>query len=116
MKSLYYYVPPCPACGSRVTGRYLKQPWTSGDTAYKTKESLQHGELIRFLPKEPMNNAYCEECGYEWPQRVEAKFFSKQRIAEEMSIRGTNRKYAEYMEKNPKKKRGIIRNIFGLFT
>lgn len=113
MKSFYYYVPPCPNCGSRITGRYVREPRNKENMLYTARESLAHGELIRFLPFVPRTNAYCEECGFEWPQRVDAKWISKERIAEEKRVRGTNRRYTEFMEQNPKKKPSIFHKILG---
>ncbi len=115
MRTLYYYVPPCPNCGSRVTGHYVKEPRLKDDALYQERESLSHGELIRYLPREPFNNAYCEDCGYEWSQRIEGKLFSKERVTEEMRVRKTNLRYAEFMKENPKKKPSFLHKIFGFF-
>lgn len=113
LKGFYYYVPPCPNCGSRVTGRYVKEPRKKEDMLYTERESLKHGELIKFLPFVPRTNAYCEECGYEWAQTVDAKWISRERIEEEKRVRGTNRRYVEFMKENPKKKPSFLHKICG---
>lgn len=115
MKHLYYYVPPCPVCGSRMTGRYVLQPRAAADARYVELESLKHGELVRFVFEIPKNNAYCEECGHEWHENVEAKFYDKTFINEEIQARGTMSRYAAFVQENPKR-RSLIGRIFGLFS
>ena len=77
---IYYYVPPCPACGSRKTGRYVRQPLTAGDMRFVEVESLRSGELIRFAPRIPEKNVYCEDCGHEWACSIRASLMPRERI------------------------------------
>lgn len=114
IRHLYYYVPPCPKCGSRITGRYVKQPHNQGDAEYMQRESLKHGELIRFVPSEPIKNCYCEECGHEWGHTVRSYFITKERMEEEIEARDTRSLYMEFNEKYPRKKKSFFGRIFGL--
>lgn len=113
-KGIYYYVPRCPNCGSRVTGRYMKEQRNADDTIYVMKNSLKHGELITFVPNVPYENCYCEDCGHEWHHNVDLKWISKERIEEEKKARDTLKRYLEFEKKYPKKKKSIFKKIFGL--
>lgn len=114
--ALYYYVPPCPVCGSGRTGRYVKKPFTEADTRYLIEQSLKNGELVRLCDSVPIENAYCEECGYEWPEHIYADLWDTERIRQQKKIRGTTAEFAKFQNENPKKKKGLIRNIFGLLN
>ena len=73
---IYYYIPACPECGSKRTGRYVRQPSGYTGQAYELEESLRHGELIQYdTAKAARNTAYCEECGHEWICRAKVKYF-----------------------------------------
>ena len=74
---IYYYVPPCPACLSRKTGRYVRQPLMAGDMRYVEKESLRNGELVRFAGRIPEKNAYCEDCGHEFSADLDRLYCPK---------------------------------------
>lgn len=100
MPRFYYYIEPCPRCKSRKTGRYVKQPLTGG--GYMMEESLKAGELIRFLPFEPVKNGYCLTCGYEWHTRAKLKFWSNEKVREEQTVRGTEQEYARFLKSNGK--------------
>lgn len=113
-RRLYYKVPPCPECGSRKTGRYVKKPRSMEDTIYTQSQSLMSGELIRFVPREPIKNCYCEECGYEWGHTVHAELLPVTEIEEEMEVRDTKRRYFEFQERYPMKKKSFLGKIFGL--
>ena len=110
---IYYYVPPCPACGSRKTGRYVRQPLTAADIRFVETESLRSGELVRLAARIPEKNAYCEDCGHEWACSISARLLPQERIAEEQVTRGTAAKYAAYMENRPGKKKSVFGRIFG---
>ena len=117
LPALYYYIPPCPVCGSNRTGRYVKRPilHSEKDLRYLIEESLSHGELIRICEKEPIENAYCEECGHEWPEHVYARLWDTERIEEQKKLRGTAKKYAKFQSENPRQKKTLIKKIIGLF-
>lgn len=76
------------------------------------EESLMHGELIRFARKVPDKNAYCEDCGYEWPCEVHAQLMPAEKVEEEIEARGTSQRYARFVEENPKKKKTVFGKIF----
>lgn len=85
---LYYYVPPCPLCGSPVTGRYVKLH-RDVDTEWQINESLRHGELIKALNEVPIRNCFCINCGYEWNYDAKAIFISQNELNEEKKKRHT---------------------------
>ena len=111
----YYYVPPCPECGSPVTGHYVRQPFTASYIRYVKEDSLRHGELVRTVPHVPEKNAYCEACGYEWTQDIPLRLMPASRVEEEKRLRGIAVKYASFQEHNPKKK-PIWRKFTGFFS
>jgi len=111
---IYYYVPPCPACGSRKTGRYVRRPIWKEDAWYVESRSLRCGELVRLTAFVPYDNAYCEECGGEWHKRIEPRLMNSAAIQEEKKARGTEEKYAAFLEQNPARKKSFAGRIFGL--
>ena len=112
--AIYYYVPPCPECGSRKTGRYVSRSITQEDTNYMIKESLKHGELVRIRNPVPINNAYCEECGHEWPQIIRARLWDTEKVEEETCARGTFEKYEQFCIENPK--RNMLQRFMGVIS
>lgn len=113
-KHLYYYVPPCPKCGSRRTGRYIRQPRLLDDELYTIRESLRNGELVRLAPSVPDHNVYCEDCGYEWTAPVPLMLLTSREIANEREDRSTPARYQQFLEEHPRKKKSIAGRIFGL--
>ncbi len=111
---IYYYVPPCPECGSRKTGRYVRKPLTSADAWYVETQSLQNGELIRFAKNVPFENAYCEDCGNKWHVLVRACLKTAAEIQDEIEVRGSKEQYEQYIAENPKKKKSFMGKICGL--
>ena len=95
MIHFYYYVPPCPRCKSRKTGRYIRKPYTAVN--YTMVQSMKMGELIRFASSEPVNNAFCLNCGNEWPAKIELKLWPYSKIHEEQMARGTYDLYNNYL-------------------
>ena len=110
---IYYYVPPCPVCGSRKTGRYVRQPLTTGDMLYVERESLRNGELVRFAVHIPEKNAYCDECGYEWGCSIRARLMPRERIIEEQAARDSAAMYAACLGRSPVKK-SFLKRITGI--
>ena len=98
MRYPYKYVEPCPKCGSRCTGRYIKEPMTETDMEYIELESLKHGEIVRFMPKEPIENAFCVECGHRWGYTARTVYLTKEEMEEEINTRGTEMAYKELRE------------------
>lgn len=101
-RHIYYYVPPCPRCGSRKTGRYIRAPFTG--SGFTKEESLKKGELIRFSVEEPINNGFCVACGNEWPVRVKTKFLTYAQIQEEQIARDTKSLYEQYLNQKARNK------------
>lgn len=88
IKTLYYYVPPCPLCKSPVTGHFIR---LQRDTVseWQITESLKHGELVQPVHEVGRNNCYCLKCGCQWPGDVETKWLSLLEIDEEKEKRVT---------------------------
>lgn len=112
--AMYYYVPPCPRCGSRKTGRYVSRSITQEDTNYMIKESLRHGELVHVRNPVPVKNAYCEDCGYEWAEHIYAQLWDTGRVQEEIEARGTFARYEQFCMENPK--RSLVQRVMGFVT
>ena len=89
----YTYVPPCPCCGSRATGRFVKQKMLNKNNKWIMEESLKHGELISLVPDVGRDTAFCFECGYVWPARIQNVWLTTAELAEERNVRGTNQLY-----------------------
>lgn len=83
---IYYDVPRCPVCGSACTGYYKKR--IENNVGWLTKEGLKHGEIIRETTEVTQDNAFCEECGFEWEQDIHASIISKARKLEIMKEKG----------------------------
>ena len=111
---LYYYVPPCPACGSRITGRYVRRPSSKWDMEYVYEDSLKHGELVKMAERVPIANAYCEECGNEWPQHLGLKILPAWQVEEEKKIRNTDAAY--WNAKKDARKKPFWNRFTGFFS
>ena len=96
IKHPYYYVPPCPVCGSRCTGRFVRRPVKN--SLYVEEESLKNGEIIRFCQGFPQDRVFCVDCGHEWEFRVLIKFLTREEISEEKKARGTEEAYEELLQ------------------
>ena len=101
MRHFYYYVPPCPKCGSRKTGRYMRMPFTG--SGYTKEDSLKNGEWVRFAKEEPINNCFCMTCGMQWPGKVRLKWWPFERIQEEIKARETEPAYKQMLAEKGKK-------------
>ena len=106
----YYYVEPCPRCGSRRTGRYMRMPITSA--GYTMESSIKAGELIKFVQHVPRKNLYCADCGHEWPGIVRTRLLSEAKIQEERKARGTDILYNKIMERKERARRKNILSDF----
>lgn len=112
----YYYVPPCPCCGSRLTGRFVKEHRVT-EHDWMLKETLKNGELIKALPVLPeYETAFCVNCEYTWRAQVELKLLTINEINEERMARMTDVIYydlfttEEEKERNAKLKKNFIVN------
>lgn len=98
LKSIYYYVRPCPKCGSRCTGRFIKRPYVDSD--FVEQESLKHGEIVRFASTVPEKNCFCVDCGFEFKYTVRTRLLTKDQILDEQRERGTEEAYEELKREN----------------
>lgn len=114
-KKKYYYVQKCPECSSRVTGRYIPRPRYETDAIYLERNSLLHGELVRFVDYDIFDNCYCEDCGHEWRYEVVGRLISPERYAEEQAVRGTRERLIAFNEEHPVKRKGFLKSAFSLF-
>lgn len=86
----YYYVPPCPFCGSPITGYFVKLR-RENDIQWQINECLRHGELIEPVEEMSDKNCFCTECGAEFKAAIETKFLSQEEIDKEKTRRMTRR-------------------------
>jgi len=122
MKSIYYFVPECPSCGSFCTGRYVHKPLSRMDVILLEKNSLEHGEIVKPVEVVPYENAYCLDCGHEWHVETFARLMTAEEIREEKKKRDTaffqeavDSKYHEELENNANKnKKGLLRSLLGI--
>ena len=105
MRHFYYYVPQCPKCGSRKTGRYMKMPFTG--SGYTKEDSLKNGEWVRFAKEEPIKNCFCITCGERWPGKVRLKWWPFERIQEEIKMRETEPAYQQMLKEQGKSETGL---------
>lgn len=97
IKVPYYYVPPCPSCGSKMTGRYVKMHREVDDN-YILETSLKNGEIISMQPEVPAHNLFCAECGFEWTGDVEASMISLDEQKKERLARHTDEMLGEAID------------------
>lgn len=110
MRYPYYYVPECPECGSRCTGRFVRNALRDRD--YIEEKSLKNGEIIRFSKRIPQDRVFCVDCGHEWEYRVILRFLTREELEKEKEARGTEEAYQELLsikEGMAKKPLGIVR-------
>lgn len=114
IRHLYYYVPPCPVCGSNMTGRYIKSHRET-DSEWQLEESLKHGELIRLQYVPMQYNCFCQICGFNWIGDIKPRFLNLDEIQMEKELRHTreilNQKMEEDREEEKKKKHSIFSPI-----
>ncbi len=98
VKLPYYYVPPCPACKSPITGRYMKY---MGETSseWQVNESLRNGEIVEIVSVVPEENCFCCACGHEWEEDIRMRLFTLEEIEQEKAFRGTNIALNERMKR-----------------
>ena len=94
----YYNIPQCPYCGSRMSGRYVKNH-RYNDISYVITDALKHGELVKAVPEVPEYfNVFCVECKAEWHHDVKLSFISTEQLNNEKKSRFTEEILAERME------------------
>ena len=113
IKKPYYYVPPCPSCGSHVTGRFVRMRGQN-DNDWMINEALKNGELISLVPEVLNKTAYCVECDYTWYTDIQLKFLNNEQIKEQKTERYTNEALTMRMNalaEEKKKKKGLISRL-----
>ena len=111
VKKPYYYVGPCPECGSFETGRFIKYKDVT-NTEWMINEALRNGELIEPLPEVTFHNCFCNACGIVWHEEIELKMATLQEIKNQKELRDTNfvlKKRYEEARKELKKKPFLFR-------
>lgn len=121
IKKPYYYVPSCPVCGSKQTGRLLPSHGKYNN-GWIEKESLKNGEIVHMMEEIPEDvNAFCLNCDAMWQADIKTKFLNHREIEDEKRNRGTAALYSIYMEKMLddktalQKSRGPIVNLIANF-
>ena len=114
IKLPYYYVPPCPNCGSRATGRMIKAN-RQRSFEWVFVEALKNGELVAPASENFQKNLFCNACGHTWEGPVRQFWLTKEQIVYEKEIRGTDpllqQKLNEIAEEN--KHKGLLKKMFG---
>lgn len=114
LRSPYYYVPPCPKCQSRITGRFMRRLTSSYETNWRIEESLKHGEIVANASDAKDGQCFCVSCGYIWNGIVSLKLWTLDRISEEKEARKTDTILDNMHEENPKNnKGGSLRKFIG---
>lgn len=114
----YYYVAPCPKCGSRMTGRFIRDHRTN-DITWVIQSALRHGELVRAMPELPQYaDSFCLSCDNVWFSNNGLRWFTADQIREEKRARHTIEILAAMLqrahEEEAKKKRiPVVSDIRG---
>lgn len=118
VKKPYYYVPPCPRCGSHITGKFVRMRGTH-DTDWMITEALRNGELIAPVPEILEDTAYCVECDHTWNAQISMQMLTQEEIQQQKVLRMTNQilaaRYSQIKEEEKKKNRGFIIGSFAKF-
>lgn len=103
---IYYYVPPCPVCGSEITGRYIRK-YINDNTRRIIEDGFRHGEIIKLVPSKVDRNCFCLNCNHEWADFVTPSLKNDAQLQEEIEKRHINELYEYFMseEVEPEKKR-----------
>lgn len=114
MPSYYYYVPPCPRCASTATGRFVKHRNDTEDE-WVFHEALRHGELVVSVEDIPEENAFCNECGFTWPEYVTGKWITYKKVIKEKEKRHTTELLQAEYERMKEEKKLHKKNILARF-
>ena len=93
----YHYVPPCPRCGSKKTGRFLFMMNTYNGVEKAISDCMANGELVKIRTsfQSQYENAYCEDCGCEWNANIQDIPATEEQIRHQMDIRGITKESVE---------------------
>ncbi len=113
-KKMYYLVPPCPNCGSYVTGRFFKIKSNEYNNQWIIKEGLKNGEIMAPAEKIDDENVFCMACGNTWYHNISSSWFTYEQVEMQKDMRGTRQMLREItleeFEGQPQK-HGIIGGI-----
>ena len=111
VKTPYYYVPPCPECGSKMTGRFISH-FTEYDDRWSVVNGLKHGEIIGFKGEEikDEHTAFCVECNHTWLEYIPLRMYSQTAIQKEKEIRHTNELWEDITEEIKAEKKEFKKN------
>lgn len=98
MKHIYYYMPPCPVCGSEITGRYVSTPYIKKDSM--VIESLKKGEIVELKKRVPEKNAFCTSCGFQWKEEPRVVLINDDELDAEIARRKTELRLNDYIEQH----------------
>ncbi len=110
IKRPYYYVPPCPSCGSPMTGRIIKRG-KEADVDWAVVTALKNGEIIVPVDDPGIENACCLECDFAWSVPIEMSFETSEYISRQKDIRHTR----DLLDDKMKGVREAKKNEKGLF-
>ena len=98
----YYYVPPCPKCGSKMTGRFVFPVLMQKQQMLL--DAYANGELVAFYDRLKNENAFCAACGYEWNAKIETTRLTDAQIQQEKQDRHVDEVYDETVKQAKAKK------------
>ena len=114
IKKPYYYVPPCPDCGSSVTGRFIIGA-ENNTNEWILHESLRNGEMATIIPVALSGNCFCVDCDVIFKAKIEQKMLSLSEIERQKRLRRTNEMYVSLkrIEKEKQRHRNFISRSIG---
>lgn len=113
---LYTYVPPCPHCGSTVTGRFVNRDYIDKYIIH----ALKRGELVQPAINITERNLYCETCGFEWHGFTKLQILSKDELNEQKILRNIESSdyinYKQYLSDDKSEYKKQQRQAHSLWT
>ena len=113
----YYYIPPCPVCGSEVTGRIVSGSHRATERDWMINEALRNGEIMLPSLEDTDDNCFCVECGATWYHMISMQMFTLDQINKEKKKRGTapvlSERYAEIEKREEESPRGTVAKFIG---
>lgn len=95
VKKPYYYVPPCPVCGSRQTGHFILQHRET-EQDWAIMDALRAGELVVPVEESVLETAVCFRCQHVWVADNRWLMLTLSEIENEKRERGTKELLEEY--------------------
>lgn len=94
-KRRYHFVPYCPKCGSKKTGRYVYMSNSRLSIEKYIASCLAKGEIVKpisALDTTKQENAFCLDCGCEWNAIIDTIWFTPEQIEKHRTQRGISSK------------------------